>query len=600
MVSEAKRKHLLAKCQELLEITESSGLMNLTKDVRNTVETAMNEQFIITVIGEFSRGKSTLVNAILKSDLIPTGVVPTTATLNIIHYSEKPFLRIHKRDGNTSDLPVKKESLSAFKASSGFEPKNVKYAEIGFPIDYLKDGTVVVDTPGVNDINEQRLNITYGYIPVSDAVIVVMDANTPFKSTEQSFLTQHVLCHDICKVFIVLNKADELESQDLLADSVSYVNENLARMEFTKPPKVFSLSAKKAFLAQAANDEEDLANSGWVDFEKELKEFVLSGERTHARIDKLDKQLQRHCTQVIEELNIQIFRQSESIDQLKKELRKLSSLSASWASKLKALEDYVDQCARNLDTAIQSSLGEKQEELLETLTYQLNMQRGSLEDFAENTVPFVLKKSIKQWWESSGSRIAKDVDIIQTKTLRAYSQHFSKKPIMQLVNADYKDWLKEQKISSDFRGDDAALGAAEKPYKIGGAIAGVAAAILIGSNPLYILTLPIMGSGMASRLLGTKQVQKKLDEQKREMKVVLRRELKRVFLAYSRIIREQVDKTLSQFKNELRSEFRNTLQELENDTRKKIDQRKSGLGRETEQFRILQESVKAAMSILGE
>ena len=75
----------------------------------------------------------------------------------------------------------------------GKEASHVKYVEVGWPAEILKDKVTLVDTPGVNDINEQRAEITYGYIPRADAVLFLLDGAQVLKQSERAFLEQRIL-----------------------------------------------------------------------------------------------------------------------------------------------------------------------------------------------------------------------------------------------------------------------------------------------------------------------------------------------------------------------------------------------------------------------
>ena len=69
----------------------------------------------------------------------------------------------------------------------------VAYVELGYPSELLVNNVVLVDTPGVNDLNEQRAEVTYGYVPRADAVVFLLDAGQALKDSEREFLRSRVL-----------------------------------------------------------------------------------------------------------------------------------------------------------------------------------------------------------------------------------------------------------------------------------------------------------------------------------------------------------------------------------------------------------------------
>ena len=142
--------------------------------------------YTVVVLGEFKRGKSTLVNALLGTKLLPMDVLPETATINAIMYEETPRLTVVHRDGSTRKGEVSYDFLKQYSArEESSEAAQVRYIKIGYPCELLKNRVVLVDTPGVSDLNEQRSEVTYQFVPKSNAVLFVLDANAPLKKTEK-------------------------------------------------------------------------------------------------------------------------------------------------------------------------------------------------------------------------------------------------------------------------------------------------------------------------------------------------------------------------------------------------------------------------------
>ena len=117
----------------------------------------------------------------------------------------------------------------------------VAYVELGYPADLLKNHVVLVDTPGVNDLNEQRAEVTYGYVPRADAVVFLLDASQALKDSEREFLRSRVLESARDRLIFVLGKIDML-SVDERAAVLDYVTSGLGTM--MPDPVIFALSAK--------------------------------------------------------------------------------------------------------------------------------------------------------------------------------------------------------------------------------------------------------------------------------------------------------------------------------------------------------------------
>ncbi|HTM22001.1 MAG TPA: dynamin family protein, partial [Kofleriaceae bacterium] len=206
-------KHkVLARLRELADTAQAVGMVSLAGDIRTSrIPKLENERFHVVVLGEFNHGKSTFVNALLGAAVLPAGITPTTAALNHVIHADAPRARAVLKDGTTIDLHP--EALADWVTVAGTRWQEVAYVELGYPAEILREKVVLVDTPGVNDLNEQRADITYGYVPRADAVIFLLDAGQALKDSEREFLSSHVLEGSRDRLIFILGK------MDLLSDS---------------------------------------------------------------------------------------------------------------------------------------------------------------------------------------------------------------------------------------------------------------------------------------------------------------------------------------------------------------------------------------------
>lgn len=201
-------------------------------------------------MGEFNRGKSYLVNALLGEAVLPVGR-PTTAALTIVRHGPEP--RAELRYASQLGLPPRQVSIEELKGlitaltpDAEEEAHRLESVTVFYPADLCKNGVLIIDTPGVNDLNQQREDITYKFIPQSDAAILVLDATMPLSLTEKEFLEQRILRNDIRKVFFVLNKAD-LVSEDELPEVVEYVRRRLSAIQgLGDNIKLYAVDSKSA------------------------------------------------------------------------------------------------------------------------------------------------------------------------------------------------------------------------------------------------------------------------------------------------------------------------------------------------------------------
>ena len=169
--------------RELLnQLRESFELLELPVEARQAKALAASIHWIgrsgSLWLKEFNSGKSTLVNALCDANLLPAGIIPTTATINIVEYSSTPGIVAIYTDGSQKNLHFSPDVLQQFTARSG-DQREIREIRVSVP--NLPPNLVLIDTPGVNDINQTRSEIVYKMIPEADAVIFLMDIQQPLK-----------------------------------------------------------------------------------------------------------------------------------------------------------------------------------------------------------------------------------------------------------------------------------------------------------------------------------------------------------------------------------------------------------------------------------
>jgi small GTP-binding protein len=250
LTSHEKRKaEIAAELEGLAALAREVGMTSAAQDLTETrLPKLADERFNLVVLGEFNHGKSTFVNALLGADVLPTGITPTTATINHVVWAEKPRARAVLQDGKEVKVDVK--AIADWVTVDGKRAREARYVEVGWPADLIKNKVTLVDTPGVNDLNEQRAEITYGYVPRADAVLFLLDAGQALKESERAFLTTRVLERSRERMIFVIGKTDLLSAKEL-EDVKVYVREHLARL--VDDPPIFAISARRHLAGEAAS-----------------------------------------------------------------------------------------------------------------------------------------------------------------------------------------------------------------------------------------------------------------------------------------------------------------------------------------------------------
>ncbi len=227
--------------------------------------------FNLVIAGEFKRGKSTVINALLGVDLLPTGVVPLTSVVTRLQYGETAAATVVFENGE--QRPVALNALPDYVTERG-NPKNakgVREVSVAYPAEWLKGGIRLVDTPGIGSVHQHNTEVSYGYLPQADAVIFVASVEQPVSRAELDFLA-HTRRY-AGKVFCLLNKLDYLTEVEL-AESVAFTAGAL-REALGAPVPVFPVSARLALQGEKEDTPEFLARSRFPEFEAALRRFLL-------------------------------------------------------------------------------------------------------------------------------------------------------------------------------------------------------------------------------------------------------------------------------------------------------------------------------------
>ena len=183
---------------------------------------ALDQPLLVTVMGEFSSGKSSFVNAFIGADVAPTGITPTTATINVVRYGRERGGRIIASDGTTLELGW--DALQThLRALTPDAARGIDRVEILVPLPQLEKINIV-DTPGLNSIQPEHEATARAFIAKADAVVWIFTAAQGGKASEKKALRS--IRDEGKRVLGVLNKADQLTT-DERAEVISFIGGEL-------------------------------------------------------------------------------------------------------------------------------------------------------------------------------------------------------------------------------------------------------------------------------------------------------------------------------------------------------------------------------------
>jgi GTP-binding protein EngB required for normal cell division len=248
------------------------------------------DRFNLVLVGRFSRGKTSLMNAILGTDKLPTGIAPLTSVITTVTYGSKEQV-VLKYDNRILDKEVPIGSLPQYITQQG-NPGNIqriKTAEIQLPAEILRRGFYFVDTPGLGSVIVENTLTTESFLPEADAFILVTSYEGPLSEEEMRFFRAGSLGGN--RIFVVLNKHDTVSVENRAA-GLAFVREQLQQLFIRSPPRIFSVSSIEGLEAKRSGEAARLAASGTPELEKELLGFLLT--------EKASEFLLRMCDRVRE------------------------------------------------------------------------------------------------------------------------------------------------------------------------------------------------------------------------------------------------------------------------------------------------------------
>ena len=286
-------------------ITGTNSLLNESDGTGNERLLAVKEQLIsnhfnLVVLGQFKRGKTTLINSLVGNAILPSSVVPLTSIVTILKFGNDIRCDIFMNDGTEKSIKI--EELHDYVTESG-NPKNVrgvKCASIEYPIPLLEKGMQLVDTPGIGSTFLHNTETTYEFLDHLDAAVFLMSADVPISQVEKELL--ETIKSSTQKIFFVLNKVDNLTAEEITEMSVHNTNV-LREMGFTVQ-EIWPISARKALKAKTSNDEELLLESGLSNMENAIGEF-LSTEKGRIVLNTAISKTKRITLQILSQIAIE-------------------------------------------------------------------------------------------------------------------------------------------------------------------------------------------------------------------------------------------------------------------------------------------------------
>jgi ribosome biogenesis GTPase A len=199
------------------EALTKCGLPKMATRVEKILNDAAKERFVVAIVGEFNRGKSTFINNLLEKNIeLPVGNLPTTAVMTRIRYAQKPKMAVFDDKGTRVGLlDVNQNSWDGLVVKNFSEEQPKGSVIVGIPNKWLGQNSIeLIDCPGAGDLSEERTQQIIDALDRADAAIININATAALSLTEKEFILQRILKRKTPFAMIIVNKLDLVRKEE--------------------------------------------------------------------------------------------------------------------------------------------------------------------------------------------------------------------------------------------------------------------------------------------------------------------------------------------------------------------------------------------------
>lgn len=439
--------------------------------------------FRLVFVGEFSRGKSSLINRLLGRNILPEGSLPTTAIpTSIVAGSEE---QMEVRIGRKVEIrPLEAASWKELLATdqAGSDKEIFAGVRISLNHEWLRSlDAEIIDTPGAGDLSDRRTNMVSDLLNQCDAAVLVVSATSPFSMTEAAFLEQEVIGRHVPRVMVAVSKLDLIPPQERakVMQNIRHRIDNVAS----------NIPVLSIYPIEESQQEADTLAS----IITQIETLVAQGERRVWRSRQVCKQLSDWLNQVTEITQGAISTMRMNAEEIKRSLRQaeneIEKADITWENLRLELDKRRLRRAREIRQQVTAN----QKELVDNLEFEIQ-KTPDLKLWWERDLPFRLRRELTVLSRRLESFLLKllsqDVEWLQSEVSKLFNTNVKQQIVtpqpdteiqFELVNPDITD-LQKYRLLTRIGSSAAMIGGSV----LGGPIGTVASTAVLLISEQYL------------------------------------------------------------------------------------------------------------------
>ncbi|WP_375511625.1 dynamin family protein [uncultured Nostoc sp.] len=277
-----RRKALVALIQRQLNVLDSLDMKGWEETLHKLETRVQADSFKVLVLGEFKRGQSTFINAMLGAEVLPAYAKPCTAIINEVKWGDPKRALLHYINSTDNgvkpakEIPIAQiEEYVVIKENVGEIKENpYEKLELLWPLEICKDGVEIIDSPGLNE-HEIRQKVTMDYLSTVDAVLFVLSCEVLGSQSELNFIDNNLISMGHEDIFFICNRIKQIRDRERESIKEHAFSKLVFRSKRGKE-SIFFIDALGVLEGRLEPDEQRLNQSGVPELETELANFLIN------------------------------------------------------------------------------------------------------------------------------------------------------------------------------------------------------------------------------------------------------------------------------------------------------------------------------------